>query len=331
MGEGLALPIRILMIGLAIPCILFAKRILPHPDRPIGSHPEGITEPRIAMLGEPAHATELSGLLCAEIEPTELQELSVMRKPAQVPGFGQNRECENRPHARYGAQPVIVGMGLQHLVGLVLNRGPDGAQVLMFRQHDTEHLNGFGVFRHGEPNALTSSGIEISEETAFIDFAAYHSPRLLLKRVWRIARDSGGGRKPMQQLRKPLRPGVGVVAFGLREIQREVMGHDAMLDLHLPKGDLVMSLDEFLQIVHGVHERIVIPLGHTGFEQMEQDLRVFGIVLVPGVVERITRPRHREGSNEAQLEAALAQIIGQAAMVVAHGFKPNENRRLQLA
>lgn len=42
-----------------------------------------------------------------------------------------------------------------------------------------------------------------------------------------------------------------------------------------------MSLGEFLQIVHGVHERIVIPLGNTGFEQMEQDVRVFGIVLIP--------------------------------------------------
>jgi len=39
----------------------------------------------------------------------------------------------------------------------------------------------------------------------------------------------------MQQLHKPLRPGVRVVAFGLREIQREVMGHDAMLDLDIPE------------------------------------------------------------------------------------------------
>jgi hypothetical protein len=81
-AEGFTLPIRIQRIGLDIPCILFAKRILPHPDRPIRGHPEGIVEPRIAMLREPADPTELAGLLRAEIEPTELEELSVMRKPA---------------------------------------------------------------------------------------------------------------------------------------------------------------------------------------------------------------------------------------------------------
>ena len=98
--EGFAFPIRILGIRLDIPRILFAKRILPHPDRRIGSHPEGIAESRIPMLRQPAYPTELAGLLRAEIEPAELEELSVMRKPAQVPGFGQNREGENRPHAR---------------------------------------------------------------------------------------------------------------------------------------------------------------------------------------------------------------------------------------
>ena len=99
-AEGLALPIRILRIGLDIPRILFAKRILPHPNRPIGSHPEGIAESRIPMLRQPAYPTELAGLLRAEIEPAELEELSVMRKPTQVPGFGQNREGENRSHSR---------------------------------------------------------------------------------------------------------------------------------------------------------------------------------------------------------------------------------------
>jgi hypothetical protein len=39
----------------------------------------------------------------------------------------------------------------------------------------------------------------------------------------------------VQELRKPLRPGVRVVTFGLREIQGQVMGHDAVLDLDLPE------------------------------------------------------------------------------------------------
>ncbi len=151
-------------------------------------------------------------------------------------------------------------MGLKRLIGLVLNRGPGGAQVLMFRQHHTEHLDGLGVFRHGEPNALISGGIEVGEETGFIHSAAHHSPRLVLNRVWRIARDGGGTGKPVQQLRKLLRPGGRVVAFGLLEIQRQVMGHDAVLDLDLPQRDLIMGLGELLEIVHAVDQRIVISL-----------------------------------------------------------------------
>jgi hypothetical protein len=95
-AEGLTLPIRILRIGLDIPGIFFTERILPHPDRPIGSHPEGIAESRIAMLGQPTHPAELSGLLRTEIESAELEELPVMRKPAQVPSFRQDCERENR-------------------------------------------------------------------------------------------------------------------------------------------------------------------------------------------------------------------------------------------
>ncbi len=329
--EGFAFPIRILGIRLDIPRILFAKRILPHPNRPIRGHPEGIAEPRIAMLREPAHPTELSGLLRAEIESTELEKLSVMRKPAQVPGFRQNRERKNRSHSRQGAQPLIIGLGLKRLVGLVLNRGPGGAEVLMFRQHHTEHLDGLGVFRHSKPDALTRGGIEVGEDPALIHFAAHHRPRLVRKGVWRIARDGGGTGKPVQQMGKPLGAGIRVIPFGLREIQREVMGHDAMLNLDLPQRDLIVGLSELLEIVHTVDQRIVISLNDAGFEQMEQDLCVLRIILIPRVVERIARPRYCEGGNEAQLEAALAQILGQGAMVVARGFKPNEDRRLQRA
>ena len=43
---------------------------------------------------------------------------------------------------------------------------------------------------------------------------------------------------------------------------------------------------------------------------------------IPGIIERITRARHGEQRHQAQLEASLAEIIGQGAMVVARGFKP---------
>ncbi len=75
-------------------------------------------------------------------------------------------------------------MGRQHLVGLVLNRGSDGAQVLMFRQHHAEHLDGLGVFCHRESDAVSGRSVEVGEEATFIDFATDHRPRLVLKRLW---------------------------------------------------------------------------------------------------------------------------------------------------
>jgi hypothetical protein len=89
-----------------------------------------------------------------------------------------------------------------------------------------------------------------------------------------------------------------------------------------------MRLGEFLEIVRAMHQRIVIPLGHAGFEQMQQNLRVFGVVLILGVVEGISRSCHRERRKEAQLEAALAQIIRQGTMVIARGFESDEHWRL---
>jgi hypothetical protein len=46
----------------------------------------------------------------------------------------------------------------------------------------------------------------------------------------------------MQQMRKPLGAGVRVVPFRLGDIQREVMGHDAVLNLDRPQRDLIMRL-----------------------------------------------------------------------------------------
>jgi len=56
---------------------------------------------------------------------------------------------------------------------------------------------------------------------------------------------------------------------------------------------------------------------------MQHDMRVFGVVLIPRVVEGITRARDGERRNQPQLEAALGQIIRQGAMVIACGLKPN--------
>lgn len=98
-AEGLAFPIRIVGIRLDVSCIFVAKRILPHSDGSVRGRSEGIAEPRIAMFRQPAQAKELSGLLCAEIEPTKLEKFPMMGKPTQIPRFRQDRKGEDGAHA----------------------------------------------------------------------------------------------------------------------------------------------------------------------------------------------------------------------------------------
>ncbi len=108
-AQGLALAIWDLRIALDVPGIFLSKRILTHPHRALGGHPEGIPQPRIAMLREPTRSAELARLLGGEIETAELEELTIVREPTQIAGFRQDGACENRPNTRQRAEPLIVG------------------------------------------------------------------------------------------------------------------------------------------------------------------------------------------------------------------------------
>lgn len=56
----------------------------------------------------------------------------------------------------------------------------------------------------------------------------------------------------------------------------------------------------------------------------EQELRIFGIVLIPGVVQGIADPRHRQRRNEAELNPHLWRKYASARFDVDHG--PAANR-----
>ncbi len=84
-AEGFAFPIRIVGSSLDVARIRVAEGILPHSDGPVRGHPEGIAEPRIAMLREPTQSTKLSRLLRTEIKPTELEELYAGRADYPFP------------------------------------------------------------------------------------------------------------------------------------------------------------------------------------------------------------------------------------------------------
>ncbi len=62
--------------------------------------------------------------------------------------------------------------------------------------------------------------------------------------------------------------------------------------------------------------RIVVVLSHAGLEQMEQDLGVLRIVLVPGVMHGFAGSLHSKRSDQLQMETLGLQKVRQRPVVV---------------
>ena len=95
------------------------------------------------------------------------------------------------------------------------------------------------------------------------------------------------------------------------------MRDEAVLEPHLSERHLLIGIGHFLQILVPGHERIQIPLRRPVLQQMQNDLRVFRVVLVPRVVQRLPRARDRDRRHQAKLKPGFAEHVGQRPMVVA--------------
>ena len=62
---------------------------------------------------------------------------------------------------------------------------------------------------------------------------------------------------------------------------------------------------------------------------MQQDLRILGVVLIPGVIAGIACPGHSQRGNQAQFKSALMQKVGERPVLGARGFKSNADRCLK--
>jgi hypothetical protein len=79
-----------------------------------------------------------------------------------------------------------------------------------------------------------------------------------------------------------------------REIQREIMRQDTVLNLGLGPGDRFMCLRQFLHVVDADTKRIMIDLRRLDLEHVQNYLRILGVILVPAVVQGLS------GSGERQ-------------------------------
>src|SRR5487761_173058 len=120
-----------------------------------------------------------------------------------------------------------------------------------------------------------------------------------------------------------------MVASDLREIERKVVSQKAMLRARFFQRNVVVRFRKFLKIIQVVNHRIVIVLGQSGLEEMQDDLGVFRIVLIPRVVHGFSGACQSEGGNELKMKPFGVEEVSKRPVVVARRFETNPNGQRQ--
>lgn len=70
-----------------------------------------------------------------------------------------------------------------------------------------------------------------------------------------------------------------------------------------------MRLRQLLDVVEPRRRRIVVDLAGADLPHVQDDLRVFGVVLVPAAVYRLACTRERDRRDEAKIDARFDEPI----------------------
>src|SRR5487761_209893 len=119
---------------------------------------------------------ELTRLFRGEIEPTELQELPVMRKSSQGSSLGEDRQSRDGPDPWNAPQPLIILVAGKEFIGPLFDGGSQLAQGEELAQHETKHGDGLRVFFGRKTNGRLRGEINISQNALFSDLAANEIP-----------------------------------------------------------------------------------------------------------------------------------------------------------
>src|SRR6188472_1054116 len=120
-------------------------------------------------------------------------------------------------------------------------------------------------------------------------------------------RDTARRRETIQEGEEPVAAAVLTEAVDFWEVERKVVGQDAVQDLGLSSRDRFVHLREFLDIVDAGSKRVMIALRSPYGEHVQDDLGVLRVVLVPAIVERLPGPGERQGRDKPDIEPSLEQ------------------------
>jgi len=187
---------------------------------------EGSPQAGVSELREAGLAAEPARLMSREIEPAELQELSMVREAAEVARLGEDRQGVDRPDAADRPQTPIVGMVGEEELGAVLDLVAAGDQAAAFRQGHAKHGDGFS--RHRQTDRRPRRLVDVREPAVLRDLAADHGPgggdeRLLVEHG-----DRGRYRERFEQRQKPVASRVAAEPLGLGEVQRQIVRQQAV-------------------------------------------------------------------------------------------------------
>ena len=75
--------------------------------------------------------------------------------------------------------------------------------------------------------------------------------------------------------------------------------------LGLGPGDDLVRLGQLLPVIDPLLQRIVIPLRMAQLHHVQHHLGVFGIILVPAVIQGFTCPGQRHGRNQLYVKSGI--------------------------
>jgi hypothetical protein len=151
--------------------------------------------------------------------------------------------------------------------------------------------------------------VDLLQLAALVDFSPGNFPGRGNKLFPAQGADGCGRGKLHEETDEPIISAGVPEALDLREMQRQVMCNDPVAQLGAGAGYLLVGLGDLLEIVRALDQRVVVLLRYPLLEQLENHLRILGVILVPAVEHRVAIASAGNRRHLADVEALLQESI----------------------
>ena len=163
-------------------------------------------------------------------------------------------------------------------------------QVPRLGDDEAEHGDGRSIRGDRQGDRALGRLVNVAEQACLANLAVGEVPGGCDKGPLAEGSDAGRYREALEEGEGPVAAGVVPEPLDFGEVERQVVGLQAMERLGLGLGHYLMGHRQLLNVVDPVHQRVVVRLGRPDPQHVQDDLGILGIVLVPAVVQRLPRP-----------------------------------------